>query len=254
MSSRSQANVKARLVIGWHSCLEAISVRPQEIIKIYLEENKSTSKAKNEFSDKYEFLNNPKLKSKVIYKPRSFFESWGSGHQGLAVEINSLEPQFDIHKIKKKNSVILALDEVEDPTNLGNLIRTGWLLGVDGIFVTQDRSVKLTPQVCKIASGGAEHVPVEIVHPLSKSLEDLKELGYWVYGLDAKAEKTLFDIDFPDKVVLVAGNEGKGLRKTTQNVCDDNLKIPQVSDKASLNVATSLAITLSHVQRSFFKS
>lgn len=279
-----------RIVVGWHSCMEAIKVRPHEIARVYLEEvklksaveasakdrNKFANKSKNNKGhngssggssrdassressndslnpkDKFDFLNHKLLKNKIQYKAKSFFEKWGTGHQGIAVEIESEEPLMDFEKLNHKKSVLVALDEVEDPTNLGNLLRTSWLMGVDGLLITQDRSVKLTPQVCKIASGGAEHVPVEVVHPLSNTLEDYKKQGFWVYGLDANAEQTIYDVQFPDKVILVAGNEGKGLRKTTLNVCDQVLKIPQVSDVASLNVATSLAITLSQVQRAF---
>lgn len=274
-----------RIVIGWHACLEAIKVRPHEIIRIYLEEETSLAKQHSKTntdvkfknsrnqnsneqlktslklkqnaafngSDKYDFLIKGQLKSKVTNKPKSFFEKWGTGHQGIALEIESFGPYLDINTLIDKKSVLIALDEIEDPTNLGNLLRTSWLLGVDGLLITQDRSVKLTPQVCKIASGGAEHVPVEVVHPLSNTLEDYKKMGFWVYGLDANAEKTIYDIDFSDKVILVAGNEGKGLRKTTQNVCDEFIKIPQVTESASLNVATSLAITLSQVHRAFLK-
>jgi 23S rRNA (guanosine2251-2'-O)-methyltransferase len=281
-----------RIVVGWHSCMEAIKVRPQEIARVYLEEVKlksaveASAKDRNKFAnknrnnkghnsqsgdkghgiksgsrensneslnpnDKFDFLNHKLLKNKIQYKAKSFFEKWGTGHQGIALEIDSDEPLMDFEKLNNKKSVLVALDEVEDPTNLGNLLRTSWLMGVDGLLITQDRSVKLTPQVCKIASGGAEHVPVDVVHPLSNTLEDYKKQGFWVYGLDANAEQTIYDVQFPDKVILVAGNEGKGLRKTTLNVCDQVLKIPQVSDVASLNVATSLAITLSQVQRAF---
>lgn len=237
-----------RIVMGWHSCLEAIKVRPHEISVVYLEDSKKGGASS---SDRNVILDHKDLKNKIQFKSKGFFDNWGSGHQGIAVEINSDNPSLDLERLKNEKNVLVALDEVEDPTNLGNLLRTCWLLGVKGLFVTQDRSVKLTPQVCKIASGGAEHVPLEVVHPLSNTLEDLKEEGYWVYGLDANADQTVYDVQFPDKVVLVAGNEGKGLRKTTLNVCDQLLKIPQVSDVASLNVATSLAITLSQVQRAF---
>lgn len=230
--------------------METIQVRPEAILKIYIEDNKAST-SKNSTKEKYNFLDDKFLKAKVSFKPRSFFEKWGTGHQGIALEVDSEEPTLDYESLNSKKSMLIALDEIEDPTNLGNILRTSWLMGVDGILVTQDRSVKLTPQVCKIASGGVEHVPVEVVHPLSNILEDFKKQGFWVYGLDANAEQTIYDVQFPDKVILVAGNEGKGLRKTTLNVCDQTLKIPQISSSASLNVATSIAITVSHVQRAF---
>ena len=237
--------MKNRIVVGLHACREALRIRPHQIKHLYLDESKENIWAKDML------LSQPQFKKIKIYKKRSFLDQLTSGHQGLAVELKTLEPQLNWTALgQKSSSVLITLDEVEDPTNLGNILRTSWLLGVHGILVPKNRSVHLTPHVCKIASGGAEHVPVEEVHPLNQTLEKLKTQGYWVYGLEAQAETTVYDVSWGPKVVLVAGSESKGLRKTTQKSCDQLVKIPQIHSSASLNVATSLAIGLAQIQNS----
>ena len=237
---------ESRIVIGLHSCQEVVRVRPKAILNFYIDESKE-----RELKD-LPWIQTLAQKVKPEKRKRNFFQELGSGHQGVALVVKASEPVLSEKVFAQSRSTLLALDEVEDPTNLGNILRTSWLLNVDGILIPQDRSVKLTPMVCKIASGGAEHVPVDVVHPLDQKLSELKENGYWVYGLDAAASESIYEVDFPEKVIIVAGNEGKGLRKSTLKACDVLIKIPQVNDHASLNVSTSVAITLSHVQRSFF--
>lgn len=236
--------MKNRIVVGIHACREALTVRPHQIKNLYLDQSKERLWTKDQL------LSRPELKKIKVYKKKSFLDQFSSGHQGIAVELKTREPQFCWDSLNQlSSSVLIALDEVEDPTNLGNILRTSWLLGVHGILVPKNRRVLLTPHVCKIASGGAEHVPVEEVHPLIQSLEKLKTQGYWVYGLDAQAEKTVYEVSWGSKVILVAGSEAKGLRKTTRKFCDQWVKIPQTCSTASLNIATSLAIGLAQIQR-----
>lgn len=242
----SQKNGATRIVIGLHSCEEVVRVRPKAILNFYIDESKEKELRELPWIQKLSQRIKPEKRK------RNYFQELGSGHQGVALVVPADQPSLSDSAFKKSRSTLLALDEVEDPTNLGNILRTSWLLGADGILIPKDRSVKLTPMVCKIASGGAEHVPVEVVHPLDQKLAELKENGYWVYGLDATASESIYEVSFPEKVVIVAGNEGKGLRKSTLKACDVLIKIPQVNDHASLNVSTSVAMTLSHVQRSFF--
>lgn len=239
-------NKNTRTVIGLHSCEEVVRVRPQAILNFHIDESKEKELSSLPWVQTLSKTIRPEKRK------RNYFQELGSGHQGVALIVKADEPTLDEDVFTKQQSTLLALDEVEDPTNLGNILRTAWLLNVDGILIPKDRSVKLTPMVCKIASGGAEHVPVETVHPLDQELMALKENGYWVYGLDATASESVYEVSFPEKVIIVAGNEGKGLRKSTLKACDVLIKIPQVNSHASLNVSTSVAITLSHVQRSVF--
>ena len=137
------------------------------------------------------------------------------------------------------------LDGIEDPHNLGAILRTSWLTGVHGVLIPEDRAVGLTPTVHKVACGGVEHVPVEETTNFSNYAEDLKKKGYWIYGLSPRGKKSIFELDLPEKVVWAIGAEDKGMRVTTERLCDELVFIPQSSASASYNasVATAMALT-----------
>jgi 23S rRNA (guanosine2251-2'-O)-methyltransferase len=108
----------------------------------------------------------------------------------------------------------------------------------------EDRSVGLSPTVHKVACGGVEHVPFEQYSQFHPKLEELKKQGYWVFGLSHKAEKNLFEIKIPEKVIWVLGAEDKGLRTTTERVCDELVCLPQADAAASYNVSVAAGMTL----------
>ena len=166
------------------------------------------------------------------------------GHQGVALA-TTYQPEPQKHP---DTSAVLFLDGVEDPHNLGAIVRTSWLMGVEQIYISDKNSVKMTPTACKVASGGAEHVPVDEVHFLS-AMKKLKDQGYWIYGFSEKAEKTLYQVELPAKTVLVFGSEEKGIRLPIINECDELLCIPQIEVQASYNVSVSVAIGLSEFRR-----
>lgn len=234
-----------RKVVGIHSCLETLKVRPKKITSLILKKDYSSNPKLVEI---FEQAKRNKISSKLV-SPQEL-DKLCEGHQGVALEVSE-DPSLDWEQLKKQDkALILALDGLEDPQNLGNIMRSAWLLGVDGVLITEKRSVSLTPSVCKIASGGTEHVPVESFNQLIQPLKDLKELGFWIYGLSEKAEKTLWqEKEFAPKTVLVAGSEMKGMKVQTHKECDILLKIPQKEAQASLNVATSIAISVAEWTR-----
>ena len=139
---------------------------------------------------------------------------------------------------------LLACDGLEDPTNLGAILRSAWLLGVSGVLLPQDRSVSLTAAAGKVASGGAEHVPVEVCSNLPRELERLRAAGFWVFGLAEKGSRPPWDFKLPGKIVGVVGSESSGLRITVERVCHELVKLPQVSGGSSYNAAISAALAL----------
>jgi 23S rRNA (guanosine2251-2'-O)-methyltransferase len=140
--------------------------------------------------------------------------------------------------------LILALDGVQDPHNLGACLRTAEAVGVAAIIIPKDRAVGLTPAVRSAAAGSAERVPVVAVTNLTRTLERLKELGYWITGLAGEGEETLYDIDLTGPLVLVMGGESDGLRRLTRESCDRLARIPMVGRIESLNVSVAAAVCL----------
>jgi 23S rRNA (guanosine2251-2'-O)-methyltransferase len=237
-----------RKVIGIHSVLEVFKIRPNKIESLFLKKDYSQNpKLKEIFDLSLKF----KIKPKIV-DPQSL-DRIGDGHQGVAVDVLE-SPSIPWDQIEKSNNcLLLGLDGLEDPQNLGNILRTAWLLGVDGILMTENRSVSLTPSVCKIASGGAEHVGIETYNQLIEPLKQLKKQGFWIYGMSEKAKSSIWNEKIHEKAVIIVGSEVKGMKPQTQNECDVLIKIPQIEASASLNVATSVAIGIADWNRRFKK-
>lgn len=233
-----------RQIAGTHAVKEALIVRPQSIKQAYIQANLM---ATAEIKELVQIL-----KSKDIrFEERSDVELQKicAGHQG-AVLFSDYNPAFDYTQQGwEQNSVIVALDGVEDPHNLGAILRTSWLMEVSGLIIPQDRAVGLTSTVHKVACGGAEHVEIARINNFNDPFETLKEAGFWVYGLSHKATKTIYEIEYPEKVIWVLGAEDKGLRTTTERACDELVSIPQASVDASYNVSVATAMALAETKR-----
>jgi 23S rRNA (guanosine2251-2'-O)-methyltransferase len=147
--------------------------------------------------------------------------------------VNLTEPPF-----------LLVLDGVQDPHNLGACFRSADAAGVHAIIAPKDKAVGITPVVSKVASGAAETVPFIQVTNLARTLEQLKELGVWIYGAAGEAEKTLYQTDLRGPIAIVLGAEGEGLRRLTRERCDLLVKIPMQGSVSSLNVSVATGVFL----------
>ena len=175
-------------------------------------------------------------------------------HQGCVLEIidtpgSALTIEELIQGIHDR-SLILVLDGVQDPHNLGACLRSADATGVDAVIIPKDRAVKLNPTVRKVAAGGAETVPVLEVTNISRCLQDLKSAGVWVYGTSGEAEAVIYDFKFDSAVALVMGSEGDGLRRLTSEQCDHLMQLPMLGTVESLNVSVATGICLYEVLRS----
>jgi len=241
---------QGRWVIGLHACSEALAVRPHAIAEVVLRRDWQHSESLIEIRSK---LQKASGRAPVREASREQLDQFGSGHQGVALLLTE-DPQLDWQQLAEdKPSVVLILDGIEDPQNLGSILRTAWLTGVDGLLIPQDRAVGLTPTACKIASGGAEHVPVEVHANFGSPIERLKKLGFWVYGLTEKGQSRPWDLKLPKKVVWVIGSEERGMRVPTERSCDEFVCIPQVQTGSSYNAAIAAAMALAETCRQFEK-
>ena len=175
-------------------------------------------------------------------------------HQGLAAKVGPF-PYVSLEAIVAKggSGVLVLLDEVQDPANLGSIIRSAECLGAAGVVLTKDRAAPVTPVVEKAAAGAAAHLPVSSATNLVRAIEELKAEGYWIYGATAEARQEYTSVDLTGRVGLVLGSEGKGLRRLVRERCDGALSIPMTGKIASLNVAQTAAILLSEAQRQRLK-
>lgn len=174
-------------------------------------------------------------------------------HQGVAAEITPLAPWSEDDLLAALQTaarpLILALDGVQDPHNLGACLRTADACGALAVIVPRDRAAHLTPSARKVAAGAAESTPVVAVTNLVRSLKLLKDAGLWSVGADAAAEMHADACDLKGPVVLVLGAEGTGLRHLTRQTCDFLVRLPQLGTVESLNVSVAAGMLLYEAAR-----
>src|SRR5712675_577419 len=145
---------------------------------------------------------------------------------------------------KTKSGLIVLLDGVEDPHNLGAIIRTALAAGAHGVLVPERRAAGLTDTVARASAGALSHMPVAKVTNLARAMEELKEAGYWLIGLDEDAERSYTEADYTSPVGIVLGGEGKGLHELTRKRCDFVVSLPTVGPVKSLNVSVAAGVVL----------
>jgi len=172
----------------------------------------------------------------------------GQNHQGIVAKTFEFEYKDLSYLIKKtldkENATLVLLDGLEDPQNFGNLIRTSEALGVDGIIIPKNRSVKVTPTVAKVSTGAINNVDIAQVTNLKQAVTKLKENGYWIVTAHMNTDVLYDQVDYKGKMALVIGSEGKGVSKTMLDESDFVVKLPMYGQVSSLNAATSAAIIL----------
>ncbi|MBI5233350.1 MAG: 23S rRNA (guanosine(2251)-2'-O)-methyltransferase RlmB [Deltaproteobacteria bacterium] len=180
----------------------------------------------------------------------------GNGrHQGVVAFVEGGFDYVDIEDIINRwrssgqRALILILDSIEDPQNLGSLIRAGCAAGANGVVMPKDRAAPVTAAVVKASAGGAEHMLIARVANLNTAIKRLKHEGIWVVGVEADADKNIFTVDLDVDLALVIGGEGKGLRRLVTWNCDFTVSIPMQGSLGSLNAAQAGVIALFEVVR-----
>lgn len=185
--------------------------------------------------------------------PATFKTLFGDAvHQGVFVDIQPWPPWHEEELIAaitrqleaKQSPLVLLLDGVQDPHNLGACLRTADATGALAVVIPKDRAVQMTATVRKVAAGAAETTPLAIVTNLARTLRLLKEAGLWIVGADAEAPKLAQDTDLAGPIALVMGAEGAGLRQLTRDTCDFLVRLPQAGSVESLNVSVATGMLL----------
>ena len=180
--------------------------------------------------------------------------TYGASHQGIALQLASsktmpLEKLIENSKNKSANPIIVALDGITDPHNVGAIIRSAEAFDCNGIIIPQRRSAGLTGTVAKVAAGALEHLPVSRVVNLNRALEELKKNGFLIVGLSGDGRFSISSFHEKTPLVLIVGSEDKGISLLTQKKCDFLLKIPLKGKTSSLNASVAAAISIFHLSR-----
>ncbi len=177
----------------------------------------------------------------------------GENHQGVAAwaavhEYSSVEDILENAKSKNESPFVIICDEIEDPHNLGAIIRTADACGAHGIIIPKRRGVALTYAVGKVSAGAVEYVPVARVANLASTIEELKEKGFWVYGADMDG-KRWDEQDYTGSVALVVGSEGKGISRLIREKCDFIVSLPMKGKINSLNASVAAGILMYEIAK-----
>lgn len=238
------------VIFGINPVKEALLARASGIKKIILAKGKDARTVKT-LMDLAQRENVP-----VEYKDRRFLDqaSGDQRHQGV-MAIVSQRREVGLDEIIKswqesgKKLLTLILDGIQDPQNMGALIRSACACDVHGVITLKDRAVPITGSVVKASAGAVEHTAIARVHNLSVAIEYLKERGAWVIGTDANSKTSIYDIDGNLDIALVIGSEGKGIRHLVKKKCDFLVHIPLRGKISSLNASVAGAIALYEIVR-----
>jgi len=191
------------------------------------------------------------LKITVNHRPREQLDKLAgeARHQGVAAlyEAPPMAHENDLVALMERdgsNTLVLVLDGVTDPHNLGACLRSSAAAKVTAVIVPKDRAVGLTPVVRRASAGGADRVPLIAVTNLARTLRELKDAGVWITGLDGETETSIYAVDFKGPVAIVLGSEGEGMRRLTRELCDFVAKIPMPGTMESLNVSVATGVVL----------
>ncbi|HEY6551158.1 MAG TPA: 23S rRNA (guanosine(2251)-2'-O)-methyltransferase RlmB [Solirubrobacterales bacterium] len=165
-------------------------------------------------------------------------------HQGIVAEVDPYPYADPNQLLRTENALIVALDQVQDPRNLGAVCRSAEAAGAAGLVVPERRSAAVTPATCKASAGAVEHLNIAHVRNLTDWLSAAKEAGFWLWGADADAKQAPWDVDLTGPTVLVLGGEGKGIRPRVSSACDGLVALPQRGQTASLNVSAAATALL----------
>ena len=191
----------------------------------------------------------------VQFVPKKKLDQMYEGsHQGViaqvaAYEYAELDDLFAVAEKRAEAPFFLVLDEIEDPHNLGSIMRTADASGAHGIIIPKRRAVGLTATVAKASTGAIEHIPVVRVTNLSRTIDELKERGVWVAGTDASGKEDYRAFDGTMPLALVIGSEGKGMGRIVREKCDFLLRLPMVGKVTSLNASVAASLLMYEVYR-----
>ena len=232
-----------RFIAGFHAIQTRLRSRPDSIIEIMVDESRQDARSRGLIST----AEQAKVRVMKVSGNRLDSIAGRVRHQGVVARINSAEAGHSLDGLLEDIAgpvLLLLLDGITDPHNLGACLRVADASGVHAVIAPKDRAVGIGATVSKVACGAAELVPYFMVTNLSRTISELKERDIWVIGADDSAEKSLFDTSLTGSVAWVLGAEGAGMRRLTRERCDQLVRIPMSGGVSSLNASVASGVCL----------
>lgn len=241
--SSTQPAVTESLVVGWHAVQAVLARHPSRVRQLWIAEGRHDPRV-----SAVEALAREAQVPLRRASTRELDARTQEVHQGVLAQVEPLPPWDEdqlINALAEQTApLLLALDGVQDPHNLGACLRSADACGALAVIVPKDRAASLTASARKVAAGAAETTPVVTVTNLARCLRDLQQAGLWVVGADAAAERRADEVDLRGPTLLVMGAEGAGLRQLTRQHCDVLVRLPSVGSVESLNVSVATGMLL----------
>ena len=232
-----------RVVFGFHAVLARLRADPASVLELFVDETRHDARIRDVATVA------ERAGVKVMKVPTKRLDGFygGGRHQGVVarVEVKSLSHSLDeILEQVQGPPLLLLLDGVTDPHNLGACLRVANAAGVHAVVAPKDRAAGISAAVSKVASGAAESTPYLMVTNLARTIDELKEREIWVVGTDERAEQSIYQANLPEAIAWVLGAEGEGMRRLTREKCDLLVRIPMAGEVGSLNVSVAAGICL----------
>jgi 23S rRNA (guanosine2251-2'-O)-methyltransferase len=242
MEPKNPGGKQPRVVSGFHAVLARLRADPSSVVEIFLDEDRKDARAKDLIAAA------ERAKVRLMLVPTKRLDGFygGGRHQGVVamVSVKNLQADLDALLDSVEKPLLLVLDGVTDPHNLGACLRVANAAGAHAVIAPKDRAAGITPTVSKVASGAAEATPYLMVTNLARTLAELKERNIWIVGADERAPKTLHQENLPESIAWVLGAEGEGMRRLTRESCDLLVRIPMQGEVESLNVSVASGVCL----------
>ena len=237
--------MKSELLYGIHPVFEALAAGRRRVYEVYLDKEKKSGRLARIAS-----MAEARGVLKKSIAPGDFKALTGTiGHQGAAAAVSPY-PQVTVQEILQTvqgedgKQFLLMLDNIQDPQNLGAIIRTALCVGIQGVIVPKDHSASPTPAVSKASAGALEHIRLVRVTNLVQTIKHCKTSGLWIMGLQKDAAQSIYDADLSGSIALVLGGEQKGIRRLVKKNCDFLVSIPQQGALNSLNASAAAAVAM----------
>ena len=237
-------------IFGFHSIESLLKTNPELIIKVFVQINRKDKRA----NDLINILSSQKIIFSLTDRNDLDRMAKGEVHQGVISEV-ILPPLLNEESLLKSisditsNPLILVLDSIQDPRNLGACLRSANAAGVDYVVINKDGSAPINALVHKTSAGAINSIKIFHVTNLSRTIKEMQKRGIWVIGLDGNSKSTIYDIDLTDATAVVMGSEGKGIRQLIKKTCDQIVTIPMSGNIESLNVSVATGIALFESKR-----
>jgi len=237
-----------RLIYGFHAVTARIRQNPEGVLELYMQSQRNDPRMR----DLLKLAEAGGVRIIPVDAKRLDGMAGNARHQGVAARVDAarrVQHLDDVLDTLQEPPLLLVLDGVQDPHNLGACLRSADAFGVHAVIAPKDRAVGITATVEKVACGAAHTVPYITVTNLARTLRELQERDIWVVGMDGEAETNLYDVQHKGAVAWVLGAEGEGLRRLTKETCDQLARIPMQGSVESLNVSVSTGVCLYEARR-----